>query len=232
MMARLGLAEVEAPSSATLPGRKRKADGLDRSSRATAGPRSPGVRQLAEFRQACRDARETWHSLLGEIFIASIGTGVLAVVEGLSSPHGVVSAADGYAKKTLIRKLIFACPRSWHAADWAAVSRKDLQAWSPDEAGVLKAFPETETAESISTLLFGRPDWGLLVSCWACVWKPASPELRKNGVSHGSISPGNAEAIARAAAALHQETGAEETAAAAVRRWLEDMERQAELGGP
>jgi len=229
-MACLGLAEVEAPSSATLPGRKRKADGSDCSPRATAGPRSLGVRQLAEFRQACRDARETWHSLLGETSIASIGAGVLAVVEGLSSPHGLVSAADGYTKKSLIRKLIFACPHSWHAKDWDAVSRNNLQEWSPDEAGVLKAFSDTDTAESISNLLLGRPDWGLLVSCWACVWKPALPELRKNGVSLGSISSGNAEAIAQAAAALHQETGAEETAAAAVRRWLEG--RQAELGGP
>jgi len=226
-MARLGLAEVEAPSSATLPGRKRKADGPDRSPRATAGPRSPGVRQLAEFRQACRDARETWHSLLGETSIASIGAGVLAVVEGFS-PHGL--ALNGYTKKSLIRKLIFACPHSWHAKDWDAVSRKDLQEWSPDERGVLNVFSETETAESISYLLFGRPDWGLLVSSWACVWKPALPELRKNGVSLGSISSGNAEAIARAAAVLHQETGAEGTAAAAVRRWLEG--RQAELGGP
>jgi hypothetical protein len=152
--------------------------------------------------------------------IAEIGKQVVAIVAGLSRAGGPIPAENGYVRKSVIRKLILACPHARSADDWGKVSRVDLQSWSPDAAGVLGEFPASATADSISSLLFGRPDWGLLVSMWACLWKPTLPILAKAGWDATGIGPEQADAIGRAAVALHAATGSEITPAAAVRKWL------------
>lgn len=161
--------------------------------------------------------------MCAETSIARIGAGVEAIVNDI--PAGAVPAGRlgrGYVRKTVLRKLIFACPAAQRAEDWHVVSRADLQRWAPDEADVLGGFPETENADSMSMLVFDRPDWGLLISLWACLCKPALSSIWKAGLREDSLQEADAEAIAGAAAALHSEAGNEATVAAAVNRWLRD----------
>jgi hypothetical protein len=155
--------------------------------------------------------------VLAETSIARIGAGVEAIVNDI--PPGAVPDRRGYVRKTVLRKLIFACPTALSAEDWHTVTRVDLQRWAPDEAGVLSNFPETESAASMSMFLFDRPDWGLLISCWACLCKPALPCIGKAGLRPENLPVADAEAIAGAAAALHS-AGNETTVAAAVKSWL------------
>ena len=101
---------------------------------------------FAEFRRACREAQGTWEQVQAETSIANIGAVVEAIVTGLGRSRGLVPAWSGYVKNGLVCKLILACPFAGRAADWHTVTRAELQRWSPDEAGVLKAFPEGTTA--------------------------------------------------------------------------------------
>ncbi len=160
-------------------------------------------------------AQPEWEKVRSADNLFAIGNWARDIVDKIC--RGAIPRSNGYVKKTVVRKLICACPHVWNAADWGSVRRADLQAWTPDETKVLEEFPETATAESISMLLFGRPDWGLLVSMWGCMWKPAAHVLDKHGVDN--ITPAHAKAICAAAAALHEETGLESTPTVAV-QWL------------
>ena len=172
--------------------------------------------QFSAFREACKMAQPEWEKVRSAYNLLAIGKGVKDIVDKISGD--AIPRRDGYVKKSVIRKLMCACPHVWNATDWGSVRRADLQAWTPDETKVLEEVPETATAESISMFLFGRPDWGLLVSMWGCIWKPAALVLAKHGLH--KITPADAEAISAAAAALHEETGLESTPKAAVQLWL------------
>lgn len=227
VMVRLGLAAADGKASATPRGqgqcsapapprgRKRRASGGEFCDSAAQVPPSPQA--FSDFRRACRQAQGTWEQVLAETSIARIGAGVEAIVNDI--PPGAVPVGRGYVRKTVLRKLIFACPAALSAEDWHTVTRVDLQRWAPDEAGVLSNFPDTESADSMSMLLFDRPDWGLLIPLWACLCKPALPCIGKAGLRPENLSVADAEAIAGAAAALHT-AGNETTVAAAVKSWL------------
>ena len=117
-------------------------------------------------------AQPEWEKVRSADNLLAIGNGVKDIVNKIN--RGAIPRQDGYVKKTVFRKLMRACPHVWNATDWGSVRRADLHAWTPDQTNVLEEFPETATAESISMFLFGRPDWGLLVSMWGCIWKPAA----------------------------------------------------------
>lgn len=221
LMKRLGLvAFADGDACATSRGNKRKACDDTPSLTSTRGRQykiSTGVPpQFSEFREACKMAQPEWEKVHSADTLVAIGIGVKAIVETISG--GAIPRQDGYVKKSVIRTLICACPHVWNATDWGTVMLADLKAWTPDQAGVLDDFSPTDNAASISSFLFGRPDWGLLVSMWGCMWKPASLVLANSGVH--SITPSQAEAIRAAATTLHAETGVKSTPKAAVQVWL------------
>jgi len=227
VMVRLGLAAADGMAAATprsqgqgsapAPSRGRK-----RASRDDDPPAQvpPSLQAFSDFRRACQQAQGAWEQVLAETSIARIGAGVEAIVNDILL--GAVPARRGYVRKTVLRKLIFACPAAHSAEDWHVVTRADLQRWAPDEADVLGGFPETESADSMSVLVFDRPDWGLLISLWACLCNPALPVIGKAGLRPESLQEADAKAIAGAAAALHSEADNETTVAAAVNRWLRE----------
>ena len=222
LMKRLGLVVVVADAPATPRGKKRKASGdtLPSKSGRDFTPSTGSPPQLSAFREACKMAQPEWEKVSSADNLLAIGNGVKAIVDKISG--GAIPRQDGYVKKTVLRKLMCACSHVWNATDWGSVRRADLQAWTPDKAGVLEEFPETATAESISMFLFGRPDWGLLVSMWGCIWKPAAPlVLAKHGLH--TITQAHAEAIRAAADSLREETGLQSTPKAAVQLWLAKM---------
>ncbi len=188
-------------------GRKRAREAV--SPRATAGP-GQSLQVFADFRRACTEAQEAWEKVRVETSIANIGAGVEAIVDGISHPGGLVPASPGYVKKSLVCKLIFACPHALGTGDWHTVTRDDAQRWSPDEVGVLKAFAEDATAASMSLLLFDRVDWGLLVSVWGCLLKGAMALVERAGLRPEDV---DAEAIAAAAEP-------DKSVSVAVARWL------------
>ena len=45
-----------------------------------------------------------------------------------------------------------------------------LQKCSPDEDGQLESLPGNMSVAELSDLILGRPDHGLFLACWACLW--------------------------------------------------------------
>ncbi len=131
--------------------------------------------------------------------MCAVGEGVKDIVNSIGGP---LPSTNCHAKKTVIRTLMLACPNMWDNAEWGSVLRTDLQAWVPDETGVLELFPVAASAESISMPMFGRPDSGLLVSMWGCLWKQVPCVLAKVGMQPEQITPESAGTICEVATAM------------------------------
>jgi len=90
--------------------------------------------------------------------------GIAAISHGV--PQG---GSSGYLRLSLHRKLLLGLLQT-RAVDWQAVSAAQVRAASPDEGNHLECFPRSWSAREISLVIFSRPDWGLLVSSFACMW--------------------------------------------------------------
>ena len=76
---------------------------------------------------------------------------------------------------------------------------------SCDQSGSLNAFDPNWSAADISNFVFGRPDWGLFVSLFSCVWHDALPDAK--GPREALIRDIKSGAFERAAAAMRSSTG-------------------------
>jgi hypothetical protein len=79
--------------------------------------------------------------------------------------------SDGYLTDFSVRKVCLA-ELAWkhRPVKWARVSLRELMEVSADQGEHLKHFPDDATASALSHFFFARHDWGLLVSCFACLW--------------------------------------------------------------
>ena len=59
---------------------------------------------------------------------------------------------------------------SFAAVDWHALTVPDLSFISADHDDHLSAFEPNTSAGALSHFFFGRVDWPLLLSCFACLW--------------------------------------------------------------
>ena len=90
--------------------------------------------------------------------------------------HVLGLAAEGYCFHFLYRKILLgeACFRmrstSFAAVDWHALTVGDLKFMSADQNDHLSEFDASTSAGQVSHFIFGRVDWPLLLSCFACLW--------------------------------------------------------------
>ena len=54
--------------------------------------------------------------------------------------------------------------------DWHGLTLGDLRLMSADQNDHLAAFDPMTSAGALSHFFFGRADWPLLLSCFACLW--------------------------------------------------------------
>ena len=84
-------------------------------------------------------------------------------------------ATEGYCFHFLYRKLLIGEARyrkrsaSFAAVDWLALTVGDLKYLSADANEHLDAFDANASAGALSHFFFGRVDWPLLLSCFACL---------------------------------------------------------------
>ena len=57
------------------------------------------------------------------------------------------------------------------AVDWATITRAQLEDLCCDQSNFLSAFDASMSAADVSNLVFGRKDWPMFVSLWACLMK-------------------------------------------------------------
>ena len=79
---------------------------------------------------------------------------------------------ESYFSCFLVRKLLLhelAHGREARKIDWSTVTVQDLKSLCPDQTGALDTVPGDWSAEAISNFFHGRSDWGVFVSCYACL---------------------------------------------------------------
>ena len=89
-------------------------------------------------------------------------------------------ASEKYEFHVLYRKLLI-CEASFRrddstsfaAVDWDDLTVGDLKFLSADKNDHLSDFDDKEPASALSHFFFGRSDWPLLLSAYACLWHEA-----------------------------------------------------------
>jgi hypothetical protein len=90
-----------------------------------------------------------------------------------------VAEGDSYVSGFMVRKMVLAWVEEMktkgktQAIDWGEVSRDVLMEACADETGYLELFDTESTAEDISNIMFSRPDLGIFVSMYCCLFKEA-----------------------------------------------------------
>jgi len=84
---------------------------------------------------------------------------------------------EGYCFHFLYRKILIAeahfrneSSTSFAAVDWHSITVGDLKYMSADSKDHLNAFDDHIGAGALSQFFFGRDDWPLFLSCFACLW--------------------------------------------------------------
>ena len=83
---------------------------------------------------------------------------------------------EGYCFHFLYRKLLIAEAQfrnkhaSFAAVDWSTITLNDLTYMSADANEHLLVFDCDVNASALSYFFFGRTDWALFLSCFACLW--------------------------------------------------------------
>ena len=91
-------------------------------------------------------------------------------------------AAEGYCVQFLYRKLLIGEAHyrkhspSFAAVDWNAITVGGLKSISAGQDEHLAAFDSDLSAGALSDFFFGRADWPLLLSCFACLWHETAAE--------------------------------------------------------
>jgi hypothetical protein len=79
--------------------------------------------------------------------------------------------SDGYLQDFTVRKVCLGeLAWKYRPVKWAHVMLRELMEVSADEGGYLQHFPNDATAAALSHFFFVRHDWGLLLSCFSCLW--------------------------------------------------------------
>lgn len=119
-------------------------------------------------------------------YFASLNASVRTLVDGVAHSAGgmLQGSMDGYLCLSLNRKRLFGALTLYPELDWSTVTLGQLREVSPDRGEHLSCFPHEWIAQEASRLVFSRPDWGLLISMYACLWAP-------------TVAKGNTEALQR-----------------------------------
>ncbi len=139
---------------------------------------------LATLVQACRGAveRELWplRRARDSGALEALPFSVRALVGFLGQVcPALQSKGDGYCAAFLARKLtVGLLAETGTDIDWGVVSLARLRLVSADQSSCLDSFPEDWTAKEVSEFIFGRPDWGIFVSAYNCLWLEAAAGCR------------------------------------------------------
>jgi hypothetical protein len=102
---------------------------------------------------------------------------IKSVLRSVGVQSCVVTEGDTYVTGSLTGKLVIAwieevkVKGKVQTIDWGEVSRDLLMEACADETGYLESFQAESTAEEISNIIFARPDFGIFVSMYCCVFK-------------------------------------------------------------
>ena len=132
---------------------------------------------LESFLRACRANPPRWPAQCCTLSpIAATAKRLVAAIGRQTA--ALQTKVEGYVADYLVRKLVLghlvAQARAQRYIDWEATSLEQLRLISADAAEFLATLPPKWSAADASWFFFDRPDWGCLISMYACLWKEAA----------------------------------------------------------
>ena len=117
---------------------------------------------------------DVWYALSSSKNLIEVAEKMHAILQSICAvcPHTIPAKSDdAYVRTFTVRKVALACAvHNDILVDWNQVSIGQLQRMAPDENEFLNTFPESWTAEQVSSLVFDRPDWAIFASMFACLF--------------------------------------------------------------
>jgi len=159
----------------------------------------PSEDVVDQFLGACRAQSFHPEFASGEfdpaVFAALLSASISSVA---STIGGAMTNPDSMNHTTVVRKAVIAelivnsdCVKP------GVMTVANLQKWCPDEKDNLSVFPGGESAEEISALVLRRPDHGMFLSMWACLWGMVLDKFWVDEVKQAFLRQGLANEIRR-----------------------------------
>lgn len=130
---------------------------------------------LAAFLDGCRKHKLTWPDWDKPHAIGEATVAARQAIASIGRVSGIPTKANGYVCEYVARKLVVgqlvAAARKGCYVDWSAVPLTALRAAAPDEYDLAASLPTAWTAGEASAFMFDRPDWGIFISMFACLFK-------------------------------------------------------------
>ena len=128
-------------------------------------------------------SHEAWATACAEKSFATFCKSVRTMLKQVAQQTRAFRlTSEGYCFHFLYRKILIGEARfrkrstSFAAVDWHALTVGDLKFMSADQNDHLDAFESHTSAGDLSYFFFGRADWPLLLSCFACLWRESRSE--------------------------------------------------------
>ena len=144
--------------------------------------------------------------------VSKVAEAVGAVTKAMHSEATVVPKKLGYVRKCTDRKLMLLvlAAGSTDRGGWSTATAKSLTSLLPDQHEFTSGIPEQWSAAEMSNFLFGREDWAVFASMWACLWnevhdKHEDDERRQ--LIHSFLDGGTSSPFAERARAMASEKG-------------------------
>ena len=143
------------------------------------------------FCETCTQMQEEWDTFFGDMGVSALSfhkQGIDLLVRLGMNADVCGFKRNSYCTGSVVRKIMLAevAAGRWRS-DMHEMTVKDLSAISVDEGNHLSSVTQTMPVEELSYLCFGRTDWGLLVSCFACLWHEFIEMAVKNDKKWGKL---------------------------------------------
>ncbi len=156
---------------------------------------------LDGFLLACRQNAGALSDRESLAAVMKVASEALANI-GKACPRMACEAPSGSVHKSILRKFALGFLAVAGPQDWSAWRIADLCAACPDEGGHLQSLEQTAPVDTVSALVLGRPDHGLLLAMWACLF--AQTETGKNLAAVAQNLEENGEATLEAWRRSHE----------------------------
>jgi len=133
--------------------------------------RGDGKAELFLF--TCRTQFLTWKRVLQQTDLMVAATMIHDMVSRLAPCNGgSIQALIGgdYVQLSLVRQLTQGCIVHGNLQQCSLQTVRAVKQIRIEEGKCLDAFPEEWTMEEVSRFVFYRPDWGMFVSMFSCLW--------------------------------------------------------------
>ena len=130
------------------------------------------IDSIARFLAACRAQQGAWQSLWEMKEVQQVIAAVCQVTQSMHDEAKIFPSKVGYVRKFIDRKLflLVLAAGSVHSDGWQSTAASALNSTLPDQHDFTSGFPDGWTAAEMSNFLFGRDDWAVFASMWACLW--------------------------------------------------------------